>query len=57
MKIRELRSKAWGCEDNNDDAFESLCSLTRPAHLSDSQYHSVCQRVMICQLELSHSIG
>ena len=57
MKIRELRSKAWGCEDNNDDAFESLCSLTRPAHMSDSQYHSVCQRVMICQLELSHSIG
>jgi len=55
-KIRELRSKAWCCEGNNEDALEPLCSLTRPAHMSDSQYHSVSQRVSKYQLELSASL-
>ena len=56
-KIRELRSKAWCCEGNHEDALEPLYSLKRPAHLSGSQYHSVCQRVTRYQLELSASLG
>ena len=56
MKIRELRSKAWGCEGNNDDALEPLCSFTRLAHMSDSQYQAVSQRVGKYQLELSQAI-
>jgi hypothetical protein len=56
MKIRELRFKAWGCEGNNDDALEPLCSLTRLAYMSDSQYQAVSQRVGKYQLELSQAI-
>jgi hypothetical protein len=53
MKIRELRSKAWGCD--NDDVLESIYTMPRPEDLSDSQYHSVCQRVTRYQLELRNS--
>lgn len=54
-KIRELRSKAWGCDVDSYDVLESIYTMPKPENLSDSQYYSVCQRVTRYQLELRNS--
>jgi len=55
QKIGELRSGAWGSDIDNDDVLESIYTMPRPESLSDSQYHSVCQRVTRYRLELRNS--
>ena len=44
-KIRELRSKAWGCDVNTYDVLEFIYTMYKPENLSDSQYQLVYQRV------------
>ena len=51
-KIRDLRSKVFGCSEGCEDVLETMCSIDTPSSLSDIQYRVICQKIAKLQIEL-----